>query len=110
MMTGNGLRLPVLAFAALLAAGALSSASAKDDTPFKDLPGVKVPKQIDKQARANCTSHIERQWPRTWRNGLGYRVYECDNDGVTALSTRPPNEIDWQKRQEYYKPWTSDGF
>jgi hypothetical protein len=109
-MTGNGLRLPTLAVAALLAAGALSSASAKDDMPFKNLPGVKVPKQIDKQAKTNCTSDIERQWPRTWRNGLSYRVYECDNGGVIARSTRPPNEIEWKKSKEYYKPWTSDGF
>ena len=109
-MTGNGLRLPILAFAALLAAGALSPAGAKDDTPFKDLPGVKVPGQIDQQARTNCSSSIERQQPTRWRNGLGYRVYRCQSEVFSYEATKPPNEIDWKKRQEYYKPWTSDGF
>lgn len=95
----------ILLFCAVMAIAANASGE-----PYKDLPGVKVPKQIDKQARANCRSHIEERWPTYWRNGLNYRVYECGDDGITAKSTRPPDEIDWQKRQEYYKPWTSDGF
>ena len=95
---------------ALLAASAFAPAAADSREPYKDLPGVKLPKQIDKQARPNCSSHIEERWPARWRNGLNYRVYECDDGGITARSTRPPDEIDWQKRQQYYKPWTSDGF
>ena len=94
---------------ALLIPAALAP-PAESREPYKDLPGVKVPKQIDKQESADCTSHFERQWPTDWRNGLSYRVYECENGGVTARSTRPPDEMDWQKRQQYYKPWTSDGF
>lgn len=103
-------RFPTLVLAALLS-GACLPAHAGTMEPYRDLPGVKVPKQIDKQARANCSSHIEEQWPTYLRNGrLNYRVYECGDGNVTVKSTRPPNEIDWQKRQEYYKPWTSDGF
>jgi hypothetical protein len=110
MMTRNRWRLPVLVLAILIGADAVSVARANDATPYKNLPGVKVPGS-EKLTLEPCTSSIERSyWTDPWRNRLARRVYRCEVDNVTVESTRQPNEIDWKKRHEYYKPWTSDGF
>jgi hypothetical protein len=108
-MMQHGRRFAIVMAVALIGASLGSSVEARDKTPYKDLPGVKVPGS-EKQAQTLCTSRIERQRPSRWRNGLGYRVYRCETEIFTFKSTRPPNEVDWKKRQRYYKPWMDDGF
>ena len=117
MRTGRWHAWFLMAF--FLFAGAISGdASARDQklrplTPrdeYKNLPGVKKPMRDDQATRTVCTSSIERQHPTRWRNGLGYRVYRCETEIFTIESNRPPDEIDWRKRRNYYKPWIRDGF
>lgn len=80
--------------------------------PFKDLPGVKAPQQDPNSDAAACTSRIERAFPRDWhsRDGLGHRVYRCDMGNITIESDKRPDEIDWRKQKNYYKPWIRDGY
>jgi hypothetical protein len=84
---------------------------AKD--PFKDLPGVKLPQKLPDEPATVCNSRIERRhWPDE-PSRLGRRVYSCDLEGVDNIviqSTRRPNEIEYQKWKNYYKPWVGDGF
>ena len=108
MMRQDGRFASVMAVA-LICASLVSAVEARDKTPYKDLPGVKVPGS-EKQTQTLCTSSIETQRPARWRNGLGYRVYRCETDIFEFQGTRPPNEIDWKKRQRYYRPWMDDGF
>lgn len=105
----HGWRFCTLFLVALLGTSVFSLTMAGDKPPFKDLPGVKVPGSETK-TQTICTSSIERQRPTRWRNGLGYRVYRCETEIFSSESTRPPNEIDWKKRQRYFKPWMDDGF
>lgn len=108
-MMRHGWRIVIVMAVALVGLSLVSTVEARDKTPYKDLPGVKVPGS-EKQAQTICTSSIERQRPTRWRSGLGYRVYRCETEIFSSESTRPPNEIDWKKRQRYYKPWMDDGF
>lgn len=114
-----GLFLEILALSAVLGA-ASAPVMAKDidftkvapKDAFKDLPGVKEPQRDPDAETTVCDSRIERSsvfWNR--RNGLGRRVYDCDLGGaITVQSTKQPDEIDWRKQKNYYKPWIGDGF
>jgi len=87
------------------------AAAAAGDEPFRDLPGVKMPRQERPEDRTVCTSYMDSRDPGRWRRtGLAKRVYTCETEPFEVRSYRPPNEIEWQKRKNYYKPWITDGF
>jgi len=108
-MMRHGWRFCTLILIGLIGASLVSTVEARDRTPYKDLPGVKVPGS-ETQAGAACTSRIRRPYWGSRHTRLSRRVYRCEVENVIIESTRPPDEIDWKKRQRYYKPWMADGF
>ena len=73
-------------------------------SPYKDLPGVEDPKQVKKpDDQADCTQELQM---RT----LHYRdrrylpeasiVYRCERNGITAESSRPPLQKNWNPLAE----------
>ena len=107
----------LLVLALAMAPTGLSAGQRSHLTPFpqdayKDLPGVKKPQSDPDASQSVCESRIERT-SRYWRarNRLGQRVYSCAlGENVVVKSNRQPDEIDWRKQKNYYKPWIGDGF
>lgn len=69
-------------------------------SPYKDLPGVKVPRADPGNSfGGNCTSEVRfgHRYRDRYYNSFGQPVvvYVCEQNGVTIESLRPPSTNQW---------------